>query len=148
MIVSPITVLALTEFKAKFDSEYQSSIDRVNLRLSEPDIQDCIIGLNQEAIRTDRIMTVGLPVGILLGGIFLAVVAAMQPISTTVQPTTEKQVQVVSEAAERCRLQAQKGGEEGGHQWFVGTRADTDQFAKLIFQRPDGSQYELDYGCE
>ena len=36
------------EFKAKFDSEYQSSIDRVNLRLSEPDIQDCIIGLNQE----------------------------------------------------------------------------------------------------
>jgi len=136
------------KFKAKFDSEYQSSIDRVNLRLSEPDIQDCIIALEREAIRTDKIMTVGLPVGILLGGIFLAVVAAMQPISTTVQPTTEKQTPVVSEAAERCRLQAQKGGEEGGHQWFVGTRADTDQFAKLIFQRPDGSQYELDYGCE
>ncbi len=136
------------EFKAKFDSEYQSSIDRVNLRLSEPDIQDCIITLKQEALRNDRIMTVGLPVGILLAGIFLAVIGAMQQNSTTVQPNTEKQTPVVSAVAERCRQQAQKAGEEGGNQYFAGTRVDTDQWAKLIFQRPDGSQWETDYACE
>ena len=136
------------EFKAKFDGEYQSSINRVNLRLSEPDVQDCIIALKQQAKRTDRIITIGIPVWILLGGIFLTVVATMQQSSNTVKPTTESQATVVSEAAERCRLQAQKGGEEGGHQYFVGTRADTKQFAKLIFQRPDGSQWETDYACE
>jgi hypothetical protein len=137
------------EFSAKVDRRYKSSIKRVTQRLSEADIQECIKTLKEEYARS-KIIKLSL---FLLAGIFLAVNLALQQYSNTVKPTKEqpstvKQAPVASAAAQRCREQAQKAGEEGGNQYFAGARADTDQWAKLVFEKPDGTQWETDYGCE
>jgi hypothetical protein len=136
-------------FSSEYKQEYEEEITRATNRLGDPEVQMFLTSLMKAEVKRDKKVSVELIIGLVVTlSFFIAYVTKEQEKTPSDATGVEKTSSQTPEAVERCRLQAQKGGEEGGNPWFVGTRADTNKTAFLVFQKPDGTRWETSWGCE
>lgn len=135
------------DFKNDIQERYQLVLAELEDRFQDQDVQESIDAIKTENTKKDRNLAYIVIGGIFVGAICLAFFGQNQQQPQMSQPIIEKQGSNYSAAAEACRLQAQKAGIEGGNTYFKEARVDNEKWAKLIFERPDGTTWETDYAC-
>lgn len=141
-------------FRARIEARQLSTVAKTASRLNEPEIQEYIAKLKKDQCVLDatqtrhKVLAVLSIAGLALIGLVFSIPNQTELAKPVVESKTELKPALDSDPSEVCRLKAQKAGEEGGNKFFVGARADTHEWAQLVFQKPSGEQWEADYACE